>query len=95
MEYMNSPPPPPPPPPPTSQGDSVWIIDEKAEGIVNKEIAERSYQIETPKGTVRRNRKHLVALPDTKEEQTSPSSNKESTDTIEPVGPVEKIQVTT
>ena len=81
--------------PPLTQGDSVWITDEKAEGIVNKEIAERSYQIETTKGTVRRNRKHLVALPDTKEEQTSPSSNKESTDSAEPVGPVEKIPVTT
>jgi len=42
----------------------VWITDQKTEGSVNKETAERSYLV-TTKGTIRRNRKHLTALPDT------------------------------
>ena len=51
--------------PPLVEGNQVWITDQKTEGIVNKETAERSYQVTTPKGTIRRNRKHLIALPDT------------------------------
>ena len=43
----------------------MWITDQKTEGTVNKETAERSYQVTTLKGTIRRNRKHLIVLLDT------------------------------
>lgn len=65
--------------PPLSGGDPVWITDQKTEGIVNKETADRSYQVDTSKGTVRRNRKHLVVLPDTPKEETPRASEESQT----------------
>ena len=51
--------------PPLVKGSQVWITHQETKGIFNKETAERSYQVTTPKRTIRRNRKHLIALPDT------------------------------
>ena len=56
--------------PPLVEGSQVWITDQETKGIVNKETSSyketsSSYQVTTPKGTIRRNRKHLIALPDT------------------------------
>ncbi|UYV64812.1 hypothetical protein LAZ67_3002052 [Cordylochernes scorpioides] len=43
-----------------SEGDTVWITDMRTWGIVKKKAsAPRSYMIDTPVGTLRRNRFHL------------------------------------
>ncbi|UYV71909.1 K02A2.6-like [Cordylochernes scorpioides] len=43
-----------------SEGDTVWITDMRAWGIVKKKASTpRSYMVDTPVGTLRRNRFHL------------------------------------
>uniref|UniRef100_T1ITG4 Uncharacterized protein n=1 Tax=Strigamia maritima TaxID=126957 RepID=T1ITG4_STRMM len=45
-------------------GEAVWIIDLRRQGIITAlDTAPRSYIIETDKRTIRRNRYHLVPLP--------------------------------
>ena len=48
--------------PPLTTGEKVWVADQKIEGTVSGEKEERSYEITTPKGKVRRNRRHLVVM---------------------------------
>ena len=45
-------------------GESVWVPEMRTEGIVEKEVLPRSYQVLTPRGTLRRNRQHLRPIPD-------------------------------
>lgn len=48
-----------------SPGDQVWITDEKAQGTVTSvHNSPRSYLVSGPQGTLRRNRQHLVPMPD-------------------------------
>jgi predicted aspartyl protease len=46
-------------------GEKVWVVDVKREGVVVRVLKEmRSYCVETSKGRIRRNRRHLVPLAD-------------------------------
>ncbi|KAL8608117.1 hypothetical protein ACOMHN_016572 [Nucella lapillus] len=52
--------------PSLQQGDRVWLRDLQRPGqVVGQHNSPRSYIIETPKGTVRRNRAAIVATPST------------------------------
>ena len=44
-------------------GDTVWISDRRTTGRVVKEIAPRSFVVETQDGNFRRNRRALVLMP--------------------------------
>ena len=62
---------------PINPGDTVVIKDMKTEGTVVKpaKIATRSHVIATPKGEVRRNRRHLNKLPElSNENHVAPTS---------------------
>ena len=53
-------------------GERVWLPDKKVEGtVVDKADPPRSYTVETPKGRLRRNRRHLNPLPETPNTDTS------------------------
>ena len=47
---------------PLNTGDTVWITDQQTEGTVVQSSGQRSYQVETPSGMIRRNRRHLNPL---------------------------------
>ena len=49
--------------PPLQPGDKVWVPGCESEAEVKREVAPRSYEIETEEGTFRRNRQHLIHLP--------------------------------
>ncbi len=49
--------------PTLSPGDTVWCKDRQSPAQVVEETAPRSYVIQTPEGTYRRNRRHVVATP--------------------------------
>ena len=49
---------------PLSPGDLVWIPDHNSSGTVVQSAATRSYQVSTPTGTIRRNRRHLTLMPE-------------------------------
>ena len=70
---------------PINPGDTVVIKDMKTEGTVVKpaDNAPRSHVIATPKGEVRRNRRHLNKLP----EQTESTSQKPNDDHVAPTSP--------
>ena len=51
--------------PELNPGDLVWIPDREEEAVVQDEVAPRSYNVDTPEGTVRRNRRALVRMPET------------------------------
>ena len=40
-------------------GDSVWIPDQHTKGVVYDQVSPRSYLVETPNGTFRRNQRSL------------------------------------
>ena len=44
-------------------GDCVWLPDQQRAGQVVAENAPRSYDVETPVGQYRRNRRHVIPLP--------------------------------
>ena len=44
-------------------GDCVWLPDQQNVGRVLAENVPRSYDVETPSGQYRRNRRHLIPLP--------------------------------
>ena len=48
---------------PLQTGASVWIPDNSSEGTVVGETNPRSYVVQTPSGTYRRNRRQLIPLP--------------------------------
>ena len=48
-----------------NSGDLVYIHDNAREGTVLEESSPRSYIVQTPEGTYRRNCTHLVPLPNT------------------------------
>ena len=55
-------------------GNLVYIPDNAREGTVVEESSPRSYIVQTPEGTYRRNRRHLVPLPN--------ASNSENTNNV-------------
>ena len=44
-------------------GDAVWLPDRNSEAVVLEQVNHRSYQVQTPEGTYRRNRRALIQLP--------------------------------
>ncbi|RXN11392.1 Transposon Ty3-G Gag-Pol poly [Labeo rohita] len=49
-----------------TSGQRVWITDTKTEGtVLASHSAPRSYLVESPQGTIRRNRRHLVPMQNT------------------------------
>ena len=62
-------------------GECVWLPDKKVEGtVVDIAGPPRSYTVETPKGQLRRNRRHLNRLPETHNADTSTVLNSSSPD---------------
>ena len=56
---------------PLSLGDKVYIRDQQREGVVSANCAQpRSYVVSTEKGSLRRNRRSLIALPATPATET-------------------------
>ena len=55
-------------------GDLVYIPDNERQGTIIEESSTRSYTVQTPEGTYRRNRRHLVPLPTT-ENDTEAEAN--------------------
>ena len=51
--------------PTLTPGERVWVPDRNAEAIVQGEVAQRSYEVTTPDGTFRRNRRDLIQLQET------------------------------
>ena len=47
---------------PLNTGDTVWITDQQTEGTVVQSSGQRSYQVETPSGMIRRNCRHINPL---------------------------------
>lgn len=67
-------------------GQPVWITDTKSSGtVVASHSTARSYLVDSPTGTIRRNRHHLVPLPETAPQAQTPST---------PAQPVESTQAT-
>ena len=50
--------------PTLSPGEWVWLPDRQESGRVVDETAPRSYVVDTPEGTFRRIRQHLIAIPE-------------------------------
>ena len=48
---------------PLMPGYSVWMTDQREDGVVTEQVAPRSYSVATPVGEFRRNRRHLNLLP--------------------------------
>ena len=46
-------------------GDLVYIPDNERQGTIIEEFSTRSYTVQTPEGTYRRNHRDLVPLPST------------------------------
>ena len=68
---------------PLEPGDQVWIPDRSSSGTVVEQTAPRSYNVLTPSGEFRRNRRHLNVLPSPIEE-TSPPPEPDSSDKEQP-----------
>ena len=56
---------------PLSPGDTVYLKDRASTGTVARETAPRSYEVQTPDGTVRRNRRHMVLTDPTERDDDS------------------------
>ena len=69
--------------PPLQPGDRVWIPANEEEGEVQGEVAPHSYQVEQEEGSIRRNRRDLILLPDSGEDQSETSDLTEQSETNE------------
>ena len=58
---------------------TVWILDRHTMGRVVKEIAPRSFVVETQEGNFRRNRRGLVLMPKDQDERGGDMSEEEET----------------
>ena len=61
-------------------GEQVYIPDNSSEGIVLEEPSPRSYVVQTPNGTYRRNRRHLLPLPSDNDSQSNTNISTEDND---------------
>ena len=68
---------------PLEPGDQIWIPDRSSSGTVVEQTAPRSYNVLTPSGEFRRNRRHLNVL-STPIEETSPPPEPDSSDKEQP-----------
>ena len=69
---------------PLQPGDTVWIPENKSEGTIVEQSDPRSYTVRVQNGTIRRNRRDLIVLPDPQEsvspeEQNSDGNAQEQT----------------
>lgn len=67
---------------PAMQGDLVWIPDRREEGTVGDQVGPRSYQVDTPSGTFRRNRRDLIPIPRKEAPPGGPESQSTETDAV-------------
>ena len=58
--------------PQLTRGETVWVADRASEGIVDEEVAPHSYDVTTGDGTYRRNRRDLITLPSSPDQNESP-----------------------
>ena len=56
---------------PLSPGDTVYLKERASTGTVARETAPRSYEVQTPDGTVRRKRRHMVLTDPTERDDDS------------------------
>ena len=54
---------------PLKPGDTVWLPENKSEGTVIEQSNTRSYAVRVQDGTIRRNRRDLIALSDSQDAQ--------------------------
>ena len=70
---------------PLQTGDYVWIPDTRSEGIVLQETNPRSYEVETPSGTYRRNRHHIIPLNESAKDSKNQNENTKTSPDVEVV----------
>ena len=58
--------------PPLSTGNLVWLPDRQSEARVEDEVGPESFEVATSDGIYRRNRRDLIRLPDTPEQDPDP-----------------------
>ena len=56
---------------PLRPGDTVWIPENKSNGTVVEQSNTRSYTVRVQDGTIRRNRRDLIAMPDPQESEST------------------------
>ena len=69
---------------PLEKGEKVWIRDNDEQAVVTNTLPHRSYLVETPHGTYRRNRRDLIVVPNSEPERES-ARNSMLTDTGEAI----------
>lgn len=62
---------------PLQPEDTVWIPENKSEGTIVEQSNPRSYTVRVQDGTIRRNRRDLIVLPDPQESDCTEDQNKE------------------
>ena len=70
---------------PLQTGDYVWIPDTRSEGIVVQETNPQSYEVETPSGTYRRNRRHIIPLKESAKDSKNQDENAKTSPDVEVV----------
>ena len=60
------------------EGELVWIPDRQTETVVQEEVTPRSYNVSTPDGTVRHNRRNLAQM-----SESNTTSEIEAPETVE------------
>ena len=60
---------------PLNAGDIVWIPEDDSEGIVVEETSSRSYTVQRQNGTLRRNCRDLILMPNTEGIQSDEQSS--------------------
>ena len=58
----------------------MYVRDRESEGTVREEFAPRSYTVETPNGTVRRNRRDVIQFPLSDSSPTTEQATDSNTD---------------
>ena len=74
---------------PLQTGDQVWIPEFQQQATVVREVAPRSYVVQTPRGRMRRNRQQLTLLNTT--ENISSNESRPVTDSAIPTTPEDNI----
>ena len=62
---------------PLQPGDTVWIPENKSNGTIIEQSNPRSYTVRVQNGTIRRNRRDLIVLPDPQESDSTEEQNTE------------------
>ena len=75
--------------PQLNPGDLTWMPDFQTEAEVEDEVVPHSYNVSTPHGTVRRNRRDLIRVPEN-QENSEPVLEETEAPTEEPEAPREE-----